>query len=70
MGQESGQRKRKYRHWTKFVSETASMRKSKSRSGAGLCIGCGKKPCECKPHPHAAAIQKTTTPLRNLVVLP
>jgi hypothetical protein len=40
--------KRKYKHWTKFVSETPSIRKAKKRSATGLCIGCGKKPCTCK----------------------
>jgi hypothetical protein len=41
--------KGKWEHWQKFVSvETPSIRKSHKRHEAGLCVGCGKKPCECK----------------------
>lgn len=41
-------RKRKSRHWQEFI-ETPSIRKSRQRSKSGLCIGCGKHPCECSP---------------------
>jgi hypothetical protein len=40
--------KRKWEHWGKFVSTTPSVHKSRKRREAGLCIGCGKKPCRCK----------------------
>ena len=39
-------RKRKRRHWQEFI-ETPSSRKARQRSKSGLCIGCGKHPCEC-----------------------
>ena len=44
----SGPSKRKFEHWSKFVIETLSMKKSEKRSAQGLCIGCGKHPCVCK----------------------
>lgn len=40
---------KKWQHWTKFASvETPSIRKSRKRHQDGLCIGCGKRPCQCK----------------------
>ena len=40
-------RKGKWEHWQKFIAETPSIRKSRQRSKSGLCIGCGRNPCEC-----------------------
>jgi len=41
--------KKKWQHWTRFASTASpSVRKSRKRRQEGLCIGCGKKPCECK----------------------
>lgn len=42
------QRRKRYRHWSLFHEPSISYDKLGKRAKAGLCIGCGKDPCECK----------------------
>jgi hypothetical protein len=44
---EGSEKPRKWEHWSHFTQETPSMKKSRKRSESGLCIACGKNPCEC-----------------------
>ncbi len=46
-------KKRNYKHWRMFSDESVSYSKLTKRREAGLCIGCGKSPCECK-HPRSS----------------
>ncbi len=48
--QKPKQRKR-YRHWSMFPKPSIPYEKLGKRVEAGLCIGCGKEPCECKLRP-------------------
>ena len=41
-------RRKRYRHWSMFPKPSISYEKLGKRAEAGLCIGCGKEPCECK----------------------
>src|SRR5262244_1233112 len=41
-------RRKRYRHWSMFPKPSISYEKLGKRVEAGLCIGCGKEPCECK----------------------
>ena len=41
-------RRKRYRHWFMFPKPSISYEKLGKRVEAGLCMGCGKEPCECK----------------------
>jgi len=50
--------KGKFKHWKLFSKHISpAFAKTSARREAGVCIGCGKKPCECK----RAKRQKTQT---------
>ena len=42
------ERRKRYRHWSLFPKTSVSYEKLGKRVEAGVCIGCGKDPCECK----------------------
>jgi hypothetical protein len=39
---------KKFKHWRYFIPESIARIKSKKRLENGVCIACGKQPCECK----------------------
>ena len=41
-------RRKRYRHWSGFPRPSILYEKLGKRVQAGLCIGSGKEPCECK----------------------
>ena len=41
-------RRKRYRHWSMFPRPSILYEKLGKPVQAGLCIGCGKEPCECK----------------------
>jgi hypothetical protein len=48
-GMSEGTKKRKWKHWTRFSgTPSPSVVKTRKRREEGLCIGCGKDPCQCK----------------------
>jgi hypothetical protein len=42
------QPRKRYRHWSLFHEPSISYEKLGKRAEAGVCISCGKNPCECK----------------------